>query len=773
MKIISILAAWLIVSIQCFAQSGKFNDNVTWNLLPGGTLVVEGTGDIAGVGKAKKAPFVKLNLSDKITTLDITKYEGKVGSYVFAGLKNLTTIKYHYVSTIVLSSFDPSAFALDTHVETLEDVSVNPSEFNTATVYYRVHMKRIPDYNDKKVLQHLHIAANTAPGAIYTFQRSKMKRVHDEETPQPVNTAVNKWELRWYYTVIVCSGLSQLDTTQWDYSYYTHGVKHCDEFKQGEKFLYGAGRFHYMEEAIEYCDMLSSKDVYVVCVIDGKITDVLRRWDDKSNGMRMYYGEEKNGELQGRGIAVMYDGTVKMGLWEDNLYMGHPDTISDGEFFEFPEVLPLDLIVKHSVERSINEWQRKGEFEKLEDWSVRVNEMTRKEKVSELYEKLADQYLSSYARKNTFNPRLGRYDADNETFLLSDSIFGNIIISLAKDVSPQQFRSLWDSLVIVPTYYYNGSEVALEDVTFWNHGQLLASYSGNNNLQYDIADINYDFSPINIPQGNYSKDGRNLKATPSDVDVDIPKTCRVAKETFVFIVANENYGSGVQRVPYALNDGKIFKDYCSKTLGVEENKISYYPDATYGQLLECVASIKQVSEAYDGDVKILFYYAGHAFPDEADNNAYLLPVDGNPRLPATAYSLHRLYSELGNTKAQSVICFIDACFSGATRQDDMLLASRGVVIKVKNEMPIGNMIVFTSSSEFESSMMYQEKSHGMFTYYLLKKLKERRGSVNLGELSDYIIREVKRNSVVVNQKLQTPQVLTSPNMSQQWRKINL
>ena len=183
--------------------------------------------------------------------------------------------------------------------------------------------------------------------------------------------------------------------------------------------------------------------------------------------------------------------------------------------------------------------------------------------------------------------------------------------------------------------------------------------------------------------------------------------------------------------------------------------------------------IKQIAEACDGDANIIFYYAGHAFPDEERSTGYLLPVDGDSKIASTGYSLEKLYKELSTVKTKSVICFIDACFSGATREDEMLLAGRGVAIKVKEEVPTGNIVVFSSATGAETAHQYEEKEHGMFTYFLLKKLQETKGDVTLGELSEYIIKNVKLTSVIENDKPQTPTVIPSQALQDKWQKIKL
>ena len=98
----------------------------------------------------------------------------------------------------------------------------------------------------------------------------------------------------------------------------------------------------------------------------------------------------------------------------------------------------------------------------------------------------------------------------------------------------------------------------------------------------------------------------------------------------------------------------------------------------------------------------------------------------------------------------------------------MLVAARGIAIKPKAAAPQGNMFVLSAASGQETAMPYREKNHGLFTYYLLKKLQETKGSVTLKELSDFVTQNVKEQSNNINKKPQNPQVSLSGNMSSLW-----
>ena len=257
----------------------------------------------------------------------------------------------------------------------------------------------------------------------------------------------------------------------------------------------------------------------------------------------------------------------------------------------------------------------------------------------------------------------------------------------------------------------------------------------------------------------------------SEVDENIPITSKINKNTFIVIVANENYQS-VDPVPFALNDGNIFREYCLKTLGVPEKQIKYVPNATGNQIKAQVTWLQNICEVFE-DAHVIFYYAGHGIPDESSRTAYLLPVDGLGSDVTTGYKLDNLYAALGNIPAKNVTVFMDACFSGSKRENGMLASARGVAIKARSGMPQGNMVVFSAAQGDETAYPNNDEKHGMFTYYLLKKLQETEGNVTLQELGDYITRNVSQQSILLNGKSQTPCVTPSATLDASWREWKL
>lgn len=262
----------------------------------------------------------------------------------------------------------------------------------------------------------------------------------------------------------------------------------------------------------------------------------------------------------------------------------------------------------------------------------------------------------------------------------------------------------------------------------------------------------------------------NMQNSNSNIDFEIPITSKKNGDTFAFIFANEDYRR-VETVPFAKNDGKIFAEYCRKTLGIPEKNVHLNTNATLGDMKYNISLMKQIADAFDGTANFILYYAGHGLPSENQQDAYLLPVDGYGA-DGTGYSIKELYKELGMLNSKSIILFFDACFSGSKREGGMVSSSRGVAIKAKSDAPQGNVIVFSAAQGDETAYPYKEQGHGLFTYFLLKKLQETKGETTLGELANYIVSGVKKTSIVENGKIQTPTVTTSGNTIN-WKEMKM
>ena len=342
----------------------------------------------------------------------------------------------------------------------------------------------------------------------------------------------------------------------------------------------------------------------------------------------------------------------------------------------------------------------------------------------------------------------------------------------------------WTNRALTKAYYvYKYIPYQLEILYADNSAEIIKirkdnfkKYFPNNKwIDTDILDLSLDDPSPYLPPKKVNK--KSDDKTPnllvkSEVDTDIPTVQIKNADTYAVIIANENYQE-VAPVDYAQNDGEVFKQYCNKVLGIPEGNIHFRKNATKNNMIAEMSWMRDVAKAYNGKAKFIVFYAGHGFPDEKSKTAYLLPIDGIATNSETAYSLARFYQELGGMGAARVTIFIDACFSGAQRGDGMLASARGVVRAAKDEAPLGNMIVFSAAQGDETAYPYKEKGHGMFTYYLLKKLKESKGECTYSELAEYIKTNVNQQSVVINRKSQTPTVTASQVLAASWKSMRL
>lgn len=501
-----------------------------------------------------------------------------------------------------------------------------------------------------------------------------------------------------------------------------------------------------------------------------------------SEGLARVCMDEKYGFIDKNGKTVVPYKYADAGDFIDGLaavfFDGKKGYIDKtGQWFaDRSEVLQsFSSFARQYVENHVNLWQKKGKYEKTVDWKMRVNEQTRTVLVDSLITVARTEYIANQKEGIVHEFKLGDYDADGEIFVIYDSRFGELLVPVPI-ARAEKFEREFNSLKNSNKYCIENDGIGLAESSFIMSDGSRYVYSNKASLEFAQVDIDYDFDPIDLEVDGgdaVRQDSRIVRKTlqvKSDVDQNIPQGLYDNVNTFAVIIANENY-QRVSHVEFAANDGQTFKEYCNKTLGVPEKNIRLVQDATLVNMWEQVDWLTGIAKAYKGEAKIIFYYAGHGVPDEATKDAFLLPVDGNGSNASTGYKLSSLYSRLAESPTKSTVVLLDACFSGAERSGDMMVAARGVAIKAKAEAPKGNMVVFSAAQGDETAYPYREKGHGLFTYFLCKKLQETSGNVTFGELSSYVVENVSRHAMVENSKPQTPSVSSSGAFSGVWQSM--
>jgi|GEM_PF-3238860 len=275
---------------------------------------------------------------------------------------------------------------------------------------------------------------------------------------------------------------------------------------------------------------------------------------------------------------------------------------------------------------------------------------------------------------------------------------------------------------------------------------------------------------VSIAPARKSPDSRILDKysffAESDVDFGIPRVEKKFPKRAALIIGNENYAAysknDSDNVPFARRDALVFRRYAIDLLGIDSTNVLCEVDQTYMQMLDLIERfIRFFGTDFD---ELVFYYAGHGLPLTGSNSPSLLPVDDTRR----GIPLQDIYKQFAGLNATRITVFMDACFSGKGRGGQLLAGTRRVGIKPKPAELYGNMVVFSATGEDQVANPYKEQNHGLFTYFLLKKMKESSGKVSYNDLILFLRQEVRYKSIDSN--FQLPEVICSPNIKEEeWK----
>lgn len=447
----------------------------------------------------------------------------------------------------------------------------------------------------------------------------------------------------------------------------------------------------------------------------------------------------------------------------------------------FTKALSLEEQVEDYVKSMYADWQLKGEFEKTSDYLARISEENRVAQIQEFSMQAMNSLARDYVKYD--KATIGLYEADYEKFNVfipgAKSLMFPVPLEYAKELK-ENWNEMW---IGNPTYTLSGDQFLITSLEAKYMGQefyynIAEDFhtTANPTLDLSFSDISYNIPQMNTITGGMRQTNSLTIIGQSDVDVNIPITNMYNKKTFALIIGNEDYSSFQMdlntdtNVDFAAIDARTFKKYLINTLGVPNENITLLVNATAGQMKQSIARLSALAEAYEGEAKLIFYYAGHGLPKEGTHDPYLIPVDVSSTNLDYALKLEDVFNKLTEHKSERVTVFLDACFSGGARNQE-LVAARGIRIKPKSPFVDGNLVVFSASTDEQTAHPYKEKAHGIFTYYLLKGLQISNGEMSYGELENFIRTNVMRKSVLVNNKVQAPEVKVSPLYESTWRDM--
>ncbi len=212
---------------------------------------------------------------------------------------------------------------------------------------------------------------------------------------------------------------------------------------------------------------------------------------------------------------------------------------------------------------------------------------------------------------------------------------------------------------------------------------------------------------------------------------------------------------------FADNDAQFFQDYAALKLGIPENNITTLLNAEAGQV-DVLLSVKnwlaRAIKQEQSDVYVFF--AGHGLASDDGEEMFLLPYDGAPELlEETTIARQKLFTEIAAANPRSVTVFLDTCYSGTTRGPDMLIASRPIAIRAKEQAVPDGFTVMTAAAGDQTAKPLEEAKHGMFSYFLMKGMEgdadaNQDNQITAGELHEY----VQQNVIQQSSGSQTPEL---------------
>jgi len=193
------------------------------------------------------------------------------------------------------------------------------------------------------------------------------------------------------------------------------------------------------------------------------------------------------------------------------------------------------------------------------------------------------------------------------------------------------------------------------------------------------------------------------------------------------IIGIEKYRSAPP-TQFAVSDAKLVREYF-RGMGMSDRNIEFLTDerATFSDIRKVLET--KLPNLVKPDSRVIVYYAGHGAPNPADGTAYIIPYDGDPSyLRDTAYPLERMYEKLSELPAKEVLVVMDACFSGAGGRSVLPPGTRGLVARPKIQ-PQNRIIVLASTQDNQITTTLPEQQHGLFTYFFLRALQEKKKDI--------------------------------------------
>jgi hypothetical protein len=250
----------------------------------------------------------------------------------------------------------------------------------------------------------------------------------------------------------------------------------------------------------------------------------------------------------------------------------------------------------------------------------------------------------------------------------------------------------------------------------------------------------------------------------SDVDRIVPRAPASRPDALAVVLGVETY-QAAPPATYAAQDARTAARYFEHTLGIAADRVQLLLDdeVTLAQMHRIFGEDGWLARRVHEKTEIFVFFAGHGVAALEAFVPYLIPSDGDLNyVQQTGYPLDRVIETLTSLDARQVTVFLDACFSGLTREGNALYRGARPLVLIPVSPSLSGVSLFSAARGAQVAHALDEQGHGLFSYYLFKGLGggadlDRDGSVTAGELQVFLEDQIPRAAARLDAE-QTPSI---------------
>ena len=547
------------------------------------------------------------------------------------------------------------------------------------------------------------------------------------------------------------------DVTKWNNCFGTwfnrDGTKYVGEFKDGKKHGQGivtspsGSKFvgGFKDDKTEGKGTFTALDVGIqVCNFSNGTCNGQGSWIF-SDGSGTYVGEFKDGNLEGQGISTYGNGLKYIGEYKNNLPNGQGifynanGTVGQSGIFKDGNLVTSQAIDPNSFTRIA-----------ISSTAPQVNEAQRVE-AERLKNELEKERQRLAEEKRRFDAEKAQRDEEKKSSRIAikgsatqPDANGDFTITISTGADTASLKIDGDEL----GGRRDGNYVI----------KRVARVGEENSFKISARDVfgNTDSATVTVARQVADSRPAIPRLNPANVRV------QQSRDAVAIIIGIENYRR-VAKADFANADAKDFYTYASRALGIKPENIKLLVDDGADDI-EMLSAFQNwlPLKVNKGKTDVFVFYSGHGYPSQDGKSLYFLPFNVDKQyLDRTSVKQKEIVAALQNAQAKSVTMFIDACYSGQTRNGEVLVAGiKPVSITTEERAYPPEFTVITASAADQFSSASQDLKHGIFSFYLMKAMEgdgdeNKDGRITSGELQRYLSDMVGRQAMGLNRTQNT------------------